>query len=100
MQSCFEVHAVLVMEKVEMNLMQLKQSVDLEDGFYCQLRDFFVSYLQKAEENNMIHGDIKPRVALKIYFSQSKMFPFHKDDCYEPVRKLGSALQWLSFKNI
>ena len=65
MKPVFEVHAVFVMEKMDLNLMELKRSHNVEDDFYFQLRDFFVCYLQKAEADDFVHGDIKPRVALK-----------------------------------
>ena len=64
MNPSFEVHAVFVMEKLQMNLMQLKHSHRFYlDEICVELRDFFVRYIQIR--SGMVHGDIKPRVALK-----------------------------------
>ena len=71
MKPTFEVHAVFVMEQMEMNLMELKQSGNFENDFYVELRDFFVGYLKEAE-NELVHGDIKPRVALKNFIVDCK----------------------------
>ena len=65
MKPTFELHGVFIMEKMEINLMQMKLNADFEENFYVELRNFFVNYLKECETTLHIHGDIKPRVALK-----------------------------------
>ena len=61
----FEVHALFVSVKMDLNLKELKRSNELVLGFYRQLQDFLFSYLKTTRSYWMIHGDIKPRLALE-----------------------------------
>ena len=64
MKPKFEVYAVHLYERMDMDLMQLKRENKLSDDFYTQLRQFFIDYLEAAKEAAFIHGDIKPRLRL------------------------------------
>ena len=61
----FEIHAVYVYEKMDIDLMQLKQNYGIGNGFYKQLHRFFIGYLEEAHAKNFIHGDIKPRLTFE-----------------------------------
>ena len=50
---------------MDFNLAQVKSSEELDLGFYRQLQDFLFSYLKTTRSYWLIHGDIKPRLAIK-----------------------------------
>ena len=62
MKPTFEVHHIIILELMEMDLMHLKQNYMLDPGFYGQVRDFGVNWINNGW---LLHGDIKPRVALQ-----------------------------------
>ena len=63
MKPTFEVHHIVLYELMEMDLMHLKRNYMLDPGFYGQVRDFCVKWINNGY--TYIHGDIKPRVALQ-----------------------------------
>ena len=62
----FEVYAVSILEKMDMDLMQFKRQNKPGVAFFKELHRFFVDYLAVFEEKR-IHHDIKPRLEFEKY---------------------------------
>ena len=83
MKPTFEVHYIVILELMKMDLMHLKRNYMLDAGFYGQVRDLCVNWINN--EFSISHGDIKPRVALQNLllwmtfetFSQMRIYEFN-----------------------